>query len=910
MRTNHRYRVGVMLAVITFVFTQCFGQHCPADLNGDRVIDNGDIMQFVESFLARDPVADMTGDGIIDNGDIIAFVEEYQRGCQNMPDRQDYRGALELPAGSRIEATTTSSGAPTSTDYVIESGDFAGSPTQAWLGMRLRFNAIDARDIIFRLDDATADANVGAITVRIDNNGDHLYAYIFNDTNGAFRGPKVIDSIQTGVDYFFFVAWDASQLSTDLTTAGNYAVGWSWQDGDASLTLEQNYSTSFAGIGCSYTVADAASDFFYTVQGGTASGIEVAEIAVGDDLTGLSDDDVLAWAKGEKNPASFPGALHVWALDRYSTETPAGNEVERVCLVDGTTTLGTMTGAVTWTTDRLGNDLDTGSDVAALDFDSIVYDPAGALQGFSLSNSTWAHLSDSFGAYWIGARFVPAMIQHGLSTSKFDLAGLAQGYRENNGPPVTFTRNTPTGTGALVRDVAYASNSADAGGYDNTMMQDEVSLTERYGFPHDYVFEIYGGTGGASFAGDSGISNDLSIGDFNGETWFSVSDYMRARLATYIGDSGGQSPDIFSLRLNGTAQSILTNLGVAASAKLTRWSNGDTPGVTAPDTIASGDRLYWADDLDAPVAVNAVPFLGDILCGGVDANTYTHITGIAVARTDSNGDQVDGINYVATSISSQSTINLADNQDESSNDKGFSDDNLLAWIDGAQWKDPSNDSILFVFDIADLETSEANFDSKMIGADSAGQAPPTSPGFVTRCRWIASQMGFSDYTIGLVNSFAHNRSTDDDIETLRQRFIDNETWMRSLADEHSDIFVLSTFRVLGGAFGWDTEALLHVDTSSPNRYDTVAWPHREGRWLDEVRLPALGITPTGNRLLDSSGLHTDTPAEDDWEAIAGYAYDRMVEATAVPASTGLDGFAHGRQPGMSNGFGGSFPGVD
>jgi len=54
---------------------------CDADLNGDGVLDNGDIGAFVTIFLAGDTAADFTGDGILDNGDIGAFVTAYLAGC-------------------------------------------------------------------------------------------------------------------------------------------------------------------------------------------------------------------------------------------------------------------------------------------------------------------------------------------------------------------------------------------------------------------------------------------------------------------------------------------------------------------------------------------------------------------------------------------------------------------------------------------------------------------------------------------------------------------------------------------------------------------------------------------------------------------------------------------------------------
>lgn len=54
---------------------------CPADMNRDAIVDNGDIGTFVELFLASDIAADFNGDGLLDNGDIGAFVAAFLLGC-------------------------------------------------------------------------------------------------------------------------------------------------------------------------------------------------------------------------------------------------------------------------------------------------------------------------------------------------------------------------------------------------------------------------------------------------------------------------------------------------------------------------------------------------------------------------------------------------------------------------------------------------------------------------------------------------------------------------------------------------------------------------------------------------------------------------------------------------------------
>lgn len=55
---------------------------CPSDLSKDGIVDNGDIIKFIEYIFAGNPKADMNCDGINDNGDISAFVEAFLAGCQ------------------------------------------------------------------------------------------------------------------------------------------------------------------------------------------------------------------------------------------------------------------------------------------------------------------------------------------------------------------------------------------------------------------------------------------------------------------------------------------------------------------------------------------------------------------------------------------------------------------------------------------------------------------------------------------------------------------------------------------------------------------------------------------------------------------------------------------------------------
>ncbi len=54
---------------------------CPADLNGDGVVDFFDVSVFLNAFNAMDPVADFTGDGVLNFFDVSLFLQAYAAGC-------------------------------------------------------------------------------------------------------------------------------------------------------------------------------------------------------------------------------------------------------------------------------------------------------------------------------------------------------------------------------------------------------------------------------------------------------------------------------------------------------------------------------------------------------------------------------------------------------------------------------------------------------------------------------------------------------------------------------------------------------------------------------------------------------------------------------------------------------------
>ncbi|USO00136.1 MAG: hypothetical protein H6810_05600 [Phycisphaeraceae bacterium] len=54
---------------------------CPADLNGDGVLDLQDVQAFVAAFVGGDPVADLNGDGVLDLRDVQTFIAGFTAGC-------------------------------------------------------------------------------------------------------------------------------------------------------------------------------------------------------------------------------------------------------------------------------------------------------------------------------------------------------------------------------------------------------------------------------------------------------------------------------------------------------------------------------------------------------------------------------------------------------------------------------------------------------------------------------------------------------------------------------------------------------------------------------------------------------------------------------------------------------------
>jgi len=54
---------------------------CPADLNGDGMVDFSDYLEFLNLYDAGDPRADFNGDGMVDFSDYLEFLNLYDAGC-------------------------------------------------------------------------------------------------------------------------------------------------------------------------------------------------------------------------------------------------------------------------------------------------------------------------------------------------------------------------------------------------------------------------------------------------------------------------------------------------------------------------------------------------------------------------------------------------------------------------------------------------------------------------------------------------------------------------------------------------------------------------------------------------------------------------------------------------------------
>ena len=71
---------GVWAGAGTFCPDACLDP-CPADLNGDGVVDADDFFLFLQLFADGDPAADINGDGVIDADDFFGYLGLFADGC-------------------------------------------------------------------------------------------------------------------------------------------------------------------------------------------------------------------------------------------------------------------------------------------------------------------------------------------------------------------------------------------------------------------------------------------------------------------------------------------------------------------------------------------------------------------------------------------------------------------------------------------------------------------------------------------------------------------------------------------------------------------------------------------------------------------------------------------------------------
>ncbi|MCL4741153.1 MAG: PQQ-binding-like beta-propeller repeat protein [Phycisphaerales bacterium] len=65
---------------LTLTGPDCAGP-CPADFNGDGVVNTLDVLAFLNAFTSGDPSADFNGDTVVNTLDVLAFLNAFTQGC-------------------------------------------------------------------------------------------------------------------------------------------------------------------------------------------------------------------------------------------------------------------------------------------------------------------------------------------------------------------------------------------------------------------------------------------------------------------------------------------------------------------------------------------------------------------------------------------------------------------------------------------------------------------------------------------------------------------------------------------------------------------------------------------------------------------------------------------------------------
>lgn len=792
--------------------------------------------------------------------------------------RQDYRGALsyDTSAGGILKSTTTSSGVEALTSFKIAAGgDFAGSIAQAWCCMRIRFpsgaSTVNNKNI-FSLDDTDFSGTTGVFAVRTQS-GNALYMWMFDEA-GVAKGVLSLDLSTLAADdeYFLFWVWDTSgNLNAQFSSvpATRHGACFSWQPGDAAIAVSGSTNSAFTNnaIGCTDTLGTGTSIYYYRIGEAAAGGnnIVISEVAVGNSLGSITEAQILSVALGEKTPMALDGCLHCWALDKRSSSAPAGNEVERIDLVGGSLTLDSIGSGASWTTDRMGDDVDADDPVSTLDFndDQIVYGNRTRLWNILRdADYDFIEMGDSFGVGWLSNR-TGSLLLESQTKARVPIVGFTSGYEgvfvntihSASLAEITFTG----GTGPVDRFIADPETAP----YSNQYLQDIGAV--RNGMSNDHTLELYGGTLGA--AATSGlfhkIATQLHEGDNSTGTaidWLVTGDQVALRAAAY--EHSGMVATI-------TLQDD-TGRTLSGACAMPLWSAGGDPYNDADRTPASGEGIFWLGS-DHPLhAFSGSDITLTNAITGIDAGTYAHICGLSVHKMESAGVPSPGVAYISTAVASQSFTGLATSEDANvtaNAGKVYSDTQLLNWLQGGIWRNPEGRDAIFMVNIADLNT-EANVTTFLNGVnpEQVGGDGSTSyqVGILTRCNWLAQTLGYERWHIILNSNWVHWDSNEADLLTLKQSHLDTEDAYRAAANANENVTVLSALRYTGGAIGWEYSSVIRLD-QTPGDYSTRGWPHREGHWIIEQWLPTdKGLTIAGSptTLLDGLGLHLDDRGSD------------------------------------------------
>lgn len=894
MSTHPCFRPAIKMAMAYWAAAQCYA--CPADLNGDGILDNADLHGYVQRFMLADSRADVNGDDILDGADIAAFVESYLEGCPvPTPVRQNYAGVLRLTGGTTGYIGTSAGPVVTdnaAADTLESSGsDFVAGDTAGWCMMRVRF--YDGVNAPGNQRFGGCDSNFSGTGVNGIFNwrmavGDLPYFYIVEEGNGAsFKGVQLCpaltaDGAAAYEDYWLFCAWEVSATTLDGIRAsfdndwvsGRHMASYYWQPGDASVSHQASAVLSLAWSGIGHNRGTSQSFDYFFGSTSTSADVAVAEVAFGNSLTGLTKAAIQAVAKGEATPQSISSCIRWFQLDRYATGAPGATDVELLEKAGSDNLmLDDIGGAAVWQQDNIGDTVTSAIDpLEDLDYsDTEVFYGNKAALGAIIATKNYDiwEIGDSFSVDGSPRSPIVMMIGRG-SADDFPLVGYHSGW--TNWGPVSV--NTPVFAGTGVGIDLKVQDGNWSGG-ENTYLG-----SDNNGFPWGAALEIDGGSGNDASQSTAPIftvdkdrfwSNNATLHPGTSMDWLQQGDNFSFRVATYHQTSLTHTMQVGDGTLNDASADL------SGAYAMPRWSDGSNPFTDAARTPGASEKIVWlasnhpayeagAGDPALTVTFGATP--------AVTNNAYGHVLGFSIHKTDANGNPLSGITYSSLGISSSSTALLSTSHN-AADQKTFADTELLAWANGVTWD--KNKPILCVVHSADYDT-EDNWNTALDGATPllVGEDGTTARtvGLLARMRWVAAQLGRPIHFL-LVNPVIHTLSSlpaalgdEESLMDIKAGALAMENAFREEADEHADVTVWSMMRWYGGMYpgGVTSQAGASPPTSTARiDFDTGAhsWkgiPQRDARcvleyWLPTERGITLSDAANTTRILDNSGLH-------------------------------------------------------